>query len=339
MKKFLYTLLWGFAPLLLTAQITLDNHDKFVIGDYLDYHFVEAAAVSEAVLAESGENVTWDFSDLASLQNFPSESVDPTTQPDFNSFPQSTLATKDVAMDNVSYYEVDEEALRFWGAISGSPNGAKIYYDDPQDWIQYPITYGESFTDDFGGIIITSAEINRGGTTTVEADAYGTLITAAGTFSNVIRLKTEMSYADTLAGFEIASYIETRYIWQDTNNGWPLMAYSKIDAGLSVIETLSYLDVSPVATHSPLAEELGLNVFPNPSNDFAQVDFTLKEGATVRVELRDILGRLVWSEAAQKMGAGKHNLTLAVGNIVEGTYLLQLWLDDEVVSHRVAIQH
>ncbi len=339
MKKLFYTLLWGFAPLFLTAQITLDNHDQFVIGEYLGYHFVEAAAVSEAVLTEDGENVTWDFSNLSSLQNLPSESVAPSTQPDFNSFPQSTLAAKDIATENVSYYEVNDEALRFWGAISNKIYGAKIYYDDPQDWIQYPMAYGESFSDDFGGIVYTTTEIDRGGTTTVEADAYGTLITPAGTFSNVIRLKTDMIYADSLAGFEIARYIETRYLWHDANNGWPLMTYSYIDAGLNTLETLSYLDVSPVATHSPLAEELGLTVFPNPANDFAQVDFTLEEGATVRVELRDILGRLVWSEAGQEMGAGEQNLALAVGNIVEGTYLLQLWVDDEVVGHQVVIQH
>ncbi|MEO7174447.1 MAG: CotH kinase family protein [Saprospiraceae bacterium] len=66
-----------------------------------------------------------------------------------------------------------------------------------------------------------------------------------------------------------------------------------------------------------------ISCFPNPAQDFVQVEYTLLNPAKVSVTMHNYLGDLVQSTQEQLQGAGSHTLKLETANIPSGIYLLQ----------------
>jgi len=64
-----------------------------------------------------------------------------------------------------------------------------------------------------------------------------------------------------------------------------------------------------------------IHIFPNPSIDFLQIQFTAEPKNQLQVQIYDLTGRLVQSETLQR---GQMLYQIAVGGLNEGAYLLQI---------------
>ena len=69
---------------------------------------------------------------------------------------------------------------------------------------------------------------------------------------------------------------------------------------------------------------LSLNLSPNPSQNFLNVDFTLPMGADVEVSVLDATGKEVMNEKFSALDAGRHLLPLSISHLSEGVYSLHL---------------
>lgn len=69
---------------------------------------------------------------------------------------------------------------------------------------------------------------------------------------------------------------------------------------------------------------LSLNVFPNPANDYAQVNFQLTAETEVAITLSDITGKLVYSENKGSMTPGRHFAMINTAALEKGFYTIAI---------------
>jgi len=141
--------------------------------------------------SQAGDNITWNFSNMNLGANFGTVmSVPLSSVPFADSYPQASYATYRQTAQNSFYYlySTTENSINRIGMFTES---GVMLSSSGQIEQQIPLTFMQTF-----------------GTRTY--DAYGTLITPMGTFSNVFRIKDDKSTA-TEGGLNIA------YHWYATN--------------------------------------------------------------------------------------------------------------------------
>jgi hypothetical protein len=70
------------------------------------------------------------------------------------------------------------------------------------------------------------------------------------------------------------------------------------------------------------------NVYPNPANNSAKLDFNLQANQKLQCDVYDMLGKRVYSETATGQGA----IEIPVRKLPQGTYFCRLILDGELVE-------
>src|SRR5690606_15577654 len=99
------------------------------------------------------------------------------------------------------YYIVENNKMSIKGIESlAQGQNVSFFYADPEEVMHFPFTYNDTYSDN---TLCTSSlgsgvELVRSGTTTVTADAYGTLKTPLGTYPNTLRILTNQVYEDVI---------------------------------------------------------------------------------------------------------------------------------------------
>lgn len=95
--------------------------------------------------------------------------------------------------------------------------------------------------------------------------------------------------------------------------------------------------VFPTSVHNIL-KETEVNVFPNPSNDYLNVDFTLNETADINITLTDLAGKTLYQRALPNAN-GNQGLVINTSAFANGMYTLTLRTKDGIVTRKVNIAH
>ncbi len=105
-------------------------------------------------------------------------------------------------------------------------------------------------------------------------------------------------------------------------------------------DTLIAVFSSPTSVND-LDQEIGLSVFPNPTQDRLMLTYDLEKGRDVSIELHSTLGQqlAVFGEASGYKNAGEHRVDLSLDalGIRSGMYFLVLRADDKSVIRKVTI--
>jgi hypothetical protein len=70
--------------------------------------------------------------------------------------------------------------------------------------------------------------------------------------------------------------------------------------------------------------DLGLNVFPNPAADQAQVNYNLSSETSVVISIYDVTGKLISSEAKGNEAAGRHFSSINTAAMAKGFYTVSV---------------
>ena len=108
-------------------------------------------------------------------------------------------------------------------------------------------------------------------------------------------------------------------------------------SGTLAVDERSASDLSSLSlVETP--EELALTfVFPNPTNARASVSLSLPETSKVRVELVDVLGRLVSVVDDRQLDAGTHTLRVPTQGLAPGRYFLTVTTDDGRIARPFSV--
>ena len=85
-----------------------------------------------------------------------------------------------------------------------------------------------------------------------------------------------------------------------------------------------------------LEEALNFSVYPNPSMSVATLDFTLTSRQAVRIDVLDVMGRVVNEIAETTLDAGEYQFELPAG-LAAGLYSVRLNADGYVTSRKIMI--
>lgn len=324
---------------------------------------------------DSGENVSWDFTDLQLVDNIGRFSVlDPLATPFPDSFPQANyvLFAPDTSsledeFYNYQYYQVNENletvALLGFVAVVVSADTALLandtiftIFDNPQNTGgQFPFQFGDThedsaeyrsqvaFNNGDSTLILTTIS-RRSEVTTV--DGYGTLITPAGTFPDALRLRTVRTVRDSIVGFGFpippTERIEVNHLWLAAGEQTRLLSVDSIPlpgGGLLQQSGFYRLQVGTPSSTNNLIEPaaIDLQVYPNPTHSVLQIRFQLPQEGTVVARLYTLEGRLLRQSTTQPTnGAGQLDMLLT--HLPAANYVLVLNTDVGVVRRLISKQ-
>lgn len=212
-----------FAANNLFAQPTITNSIFPKVGTVINSIELDENAIDEGA---SGAEVTWDYSNIdLSGESHTTTIVDASSTPFASEFPDATIAQTDEG--GYSYYSYTQNQ---WIRYGTGADGVLEKLTDTHIMLETPISYGTSYSDTFAGTTTSGGNsVTRSGTESYEADAYGTLITPAGTFTNVLRLKITQIVEDSFMGGKITTELTT-YTWikEGIEYGLMTMTYVKI---------------------------------------------------------------------------------------------------------------
>lgn len=84
-------------------------------------------------------------------------------------------------------------------------------------------------------------------------------------------------------------------------------------------------------------DEQSLSIYPNPAADLTTVSIDLSESKNVSLEVFDITGKLMMQENFGQMAKGSQMINVNVSDFAEGFYLMNLRLNNEVITRKISI--
>jgi hypothetical protein len=311
MKKcLLYTLLLSaFAA---AAQPTLTSTCNYAAGQSYVH------SICDAVIAgPSGANATWDFSTLNVTATDTFGTVACPGDPDCASHPGTTLI---ITQPNVSYKGFTiEDANRYSDNGSAIDTTYAVIASDPEDYLRYPFTYGDTFTDSFSRTsYYTGDTVLELGADADTADGWGTLILPAHTYTNALRVHCISRYRDSslTTGFT-QNYLQESWRWYVPGMaGYRLIIGEATLADSTPIGSpyTSFSEPDPLAVPATASTVGNISIYPNPVRE--QLNLT---GASGEITVYNTLGQLLMgTEATGNTG------TLNTAPLDPGIYYLSI---------------
>ena len=106
------------------------------------------------------------------------------------------------------------------------------------------------------------------------------------------------------------------------------------DFGSVATAEFAYDEVMSIS-EMPIGKEV--NIYPNPINESAQIEFTLLEQSNVSVGLFDLLGKKLISVYNGTMAAGSQNLVLHTDQLETGVYFVNIEVNGNITSKKVSV--
>jgi hypothetical protein len=98
-----------------------------------------------------------------------------------------------------------------------------------------------------------------------------------------------------------------------------------------------WMGVYPTAVNDIIKVD-NLQVFPNPTNDYLNIDFTLNKVSDVAVSLVDMTGNVVYNNPLKNLN-GNQGLVINTANFANGMYTLSLRTAEGNITRKVSIAH
>lgn len=300
-KKIIYCSLAAtlFATLNAQAQITIDSSNAPHANQTIVLTEASPSTVNFPAAAASGANVTWDFSTLDSTGLDSMKFENKNTGIKSGAFPEASFVEND-AEDSESDYYIKSNTQFGVAGLAGITDGDTAVFHLQIPMLEFPSTYNSNFTKqatDTALIAGGSARIIIHISTTSTIDGWGSLKMPKGTFPVIRQKQTTISQSliETYMGnnnwlpIDGDTSVDNSFIWW-TNNAqikWPLL---EVDYDTdSAIEYVAYVNASPTPNGINELTMAGLQVSPNPANNF--LNFSLVKGGSYELTVTDMTGR------------------------------------------------
>ncbi len=249
----------------------------------------------------TGANQTWDYSSLV-LSNPEDSTINSTaTAPNSSSFsnPNFFIRIDSNGFTDYNYYNITLNKLEVMGASNDS--GVYINYTDPETVFIFPFSYNQSVNDTYKTNSPNSVIRSK----TITYDAFGTLTTQFGTFTNVIRLKQQ--YIST-----------TNYLYFKVNPYQDLLSVSINTNGDGINDFIVYENSFLAIEKNKIEQKFSIS--PNPTNGFLTIqNINFKENE-IFINVYDVLGNQIINN--DKIESNSKNINLS--DFANGLYLIKI---------------
>lgn len=344
-------------PAIAEAQITIQSADLPSAGD--TFRVSTAAPTAGIDLTTTGANAVWDFSQLVSngqtIDTFLSVNATASVfSVVFSDLPfnpnRANQATRGQAF-NLGTVNVSDVFNFFYNSstqykqpgFGATVNGAQlpIIYSSHDVHYEFPLSFGNTAASNSGyELDLTSTlgfffQVDRNRQTVV--DGWGSVTTPHGTY-NALRVvstivEQDSVYIDSLGfGLNLPAVTTVEYKWLANGEGIPVLQINTTATG--TVTQIRYKDApltTGVQSLNPISD---LTAYPNPASNILTVRWNAANAAPVSLELRDLQGRIVFSNQLHGVaGTNIRVVDLASLHLAEGPYLLRL--NDRVTNIQV----
>lgn len=290
MKTSVLFLLASFSVCSAQTTITKAFNDP-IIGDFANNYNV-IGTVDNSV---TGSNAIFSNSSLTQ-GSAASANYSAPTSGEISTYPGTTI--KMVNGSNTIYYKATASKLEITGLIT--PDATLNFTTNNGTFISYPAAFGYSEPDTASGTFTsTAASGTFSGTINISADASGTLIVGAKTYTNVLRIKSVQNFNLSVAGVPVpvGTVTNTAYTYYDSSHKFPLLSSTSANINvplLSINQTTvgaQALNEAFLAVNDHTVKKEALKIYPNPAQDFIELKGETGNYSTVKVYSLD--GKLV----------------------------------------------
>ena len=249
-------------------------------------------------VGNAGANQNWDFSTLTFVQQGPANTYSSaTTAPFSSSFPTANFYVKNMSGTNTAYdyVRLTNNIYEIVGYSTASV--VNNSFSNPFTIFTFPFSYNDQFTDTHQQGSQPVATFTR------LYDAYGTLIIASGTYSNVFRFK------------DIFNNGSPSYIWFKLNPFRVIFV-----ASTNINGTTSYTTYQDPNLSTTQNEVKQFAVYPNPTSgniNIKNIDFSNK---SMFVKVYNMLGNQIINN--YKLETESANIDLS--NCSSGLYFIEI---------------
>ena len=274
----------------------------------------------------SGVAQTWNYSSITTHSSIAKTYV---SSVNTNSvYAPAYVFVSSAANDN-SYYKTNGAVLNYYGgnfamSTSAGATNVNLIYTMPAVRAVYPMSLSTSSTAAVSGSLALSGAVNLSGTftgtSTVNANATGTLVLAARTFTDILRVTTTQTLSAVLSGISTTVNQLNYDYYSATAAKAPIFSIatstlSSAIGGTSTQTIVTLLQNYPVASINESQKELiDVNVYPNPATNVLNFNTTSLEVA--KIMAYDLTGKLVATEFFE-LGKSKMN----INHLSNGLYL------------------
>jgi hypothetical protein len=317
------------------AQPTLTSKFNPVVGTTSKVAFADSTGVDEG---PAGANITYDYTMLAPIASAVSYTYQTVASTPYAAkFGTANIAYQSPGTQgNTSYIYLKTSATAMEN-VGVATSDIQVVYTNTQKVLSFPCTMGTTFTDYFEGSGANTQGIvtYRQGNTTSTVDAYGTLKLPASTFNNVLRIKTEQIFTDSIDLFGdafITRYKITTYNFfiDDLQQQLLSISYTYVDSDLLGEQDYKTIQYFPDVFNSvaKVNNNSAIKIYPNPAADNFKIDYE-NNGALLRVDIVDIAGKTISSQNYNEYeeGAGINTTHLA-----QGLYIVNLYQNNAIVG-------
>lgn len=290
----------------------------------------------------TGTGITWDFTALAAYSGETRDYLigDATASTFYSDFGTSVKSLKIGAIE--TFYNSSAASRISQGFVYTEPTLGDVkatFETDDAELVQYPMVYGNSFTDAFSGTLNVPSMGNSSlsGEIDVIIDGQGTLNLPNGvTYTNVIRLVSmDSSFSTVMAPIIGATDViieRTQYEYYDiTNSNMPVLMITTIKMISSVIND----EQTVVLTSDDPMQYLGLNnsaevnftVSPNPSTDKITVTGEFSSDASYSIVNQN--GQVLSSSTLN------NGTTIDISSFANGLYFLNISSNGNTTSKTI----
>jgi hypothetical protein len=141
---------------------------------------------------------------------------------------------------------------------------------------------------------------------------------------------------------ELSTYPSSAGPWSSLVNNPHVTVRFMFTQGTSGAGNNFWLDAINIPSEVGISEfknEIGLRVFPNPSEDKVTVEFNLPGDSKVKANLTDLAGRQLMQVSDAIMSSGNHSFSVNEnGALAQGVYLLNVEVNGVKMSEKVIIR-
>lgn len=240
----------------------------------------------------SGANITWNFSNaVASGAVVNNTYLDPASTPYIADFAGATIASG----GSGTPYAYMKITANDWKLMGTETSGYFFSMSDDEILMQFPLTYNGTFTDNVVGTSVIGGGAStsyRTGSISLLADAWGTVVTPAGAFSDCLRLKHIQHYADSSNGFVTITDL-TSYTWMKPNYIGDVFQVYYIST--TILGNTTYGKSVGYGTNVPSAineiNTVTLNLYPNPADEKVLISFNDQQ--KYQIDVLNTMGQVV----------------------------------------------
>jgi hypothetical protein len=297
-----------------------------------------------------GENLIWDLSQI----RFTGKSLDFRVSGDTaNIVKDPYIAAVILGEDGTDYTYSTDASMNLETGYENTSRKMKLVYDDPLIRMKFPFSYGQQFTDTFGGTAWYNqvSRVDLGGTLTVTGDAFGTLILPDRILRNVLRVTTvSRSLQVNVCGSNQCTV--EKHFWYAPGYRYPVViagvTTNRYGMKEPVVVKTCRVNLDQVQAGAAAAgtgkgtvseaDDNAVIVYPNPFSEQLTYSYFLREQIPVSVDLYDLSGKITLRvESKQLRDGGLHtgNVNAALNGLAPGVYYLRFTFDREMTVTKV----